>query len=258
MDLKELIKKIEEDARFCGQIFYNADRSSLDISSKEGQNNFVTKYDKMVQEEIKKRLAVTFPDAVFVGEEEAEHAPVDKGWVFVVDPIDGTANFIRDFHMSCISIALLKDGDPVLGVIYNPYAEEMFTAIKGEGAFLNGEPIHVSDKELSGGFIIFGSASYYDDIRDKSYEILSRYEKKALDTRRSGSAALDMCAVACGRAEMFFELRLCPWDYAAAGLLVKEAGGAAHRIEGGDLTYDRNCSVFAANALCKDEWKNMV
>ena len=248
-----LMKQIENDARFCGQIFYNADRSSLNVSSKEGHANFVTKYDRLVQDEIKKRLAVTFPQAVFVGEEEAEHAPVDKDYVFVVDPIDGTTNFIRDFHMSAISVALLKDGDPILGVIYNPYADEMFTAIKGEGAFLNEEPIRVSDKKLSEGIVIFGSASYYDDLRDRSYEILSGYAKRALDVRRSGSAALDMCAIACGRAELFFEPRLCPWDYAAGGLMVREAGGVARRMEGGELTYDRNCSVFASNALCAEE-----
>ena len=251
MDLKKLLVDIEADARACAMIFRDADRSSLDIDAKEGTANFVTKYDKLVQEEIKKRLAKTFPEAVFVGEEEDIHASIESGYAFVVDPIDGTNNFIRNLHASVISVALLKDKEPVLGVVYNPYADEMFTAIKGQGAHLNGEAIRVSNRDISNGMVIFGSSAYYDELRKKSYDMLSDYAGRFLDSRRSGSAALDMCTVACGRAELFFELRLCPWDYAAGGLIVKEAGGIARRIEGGDLTYDRQCSVFASNGVAE-------
>ena len=249
MDLKKLLKDIEEDARVCAMIFRDADRKNLDIDTKEGNANFVTKYDKLVQREIKKRLEKTFPEAVFVGEEEDIHSSIESGYAFIVDPIDGTNNFIRDYHSSVISVALLKDKEPVLGVVYNPYTDEMFTAIKGQGAFLNGEPIHVSKRKHENGMLIFGSSAYYKELKEKTYEMLVEYSKKVLDFRRSGAAALDLCTIACGRAEVFFELRLCPWDYAAGGLIVKEAGGIARRIEGGDLTYDKPCSVYAENGV---------
>lgn len=167
-----------------------------------------------------------------------------------MDPIDGTTNFIKDYHVSAISAGLAKDGEKYIGVVYNPYLDEMFTAERGKGAFLNGRPIHVSRNPLSEGIVLFGTAPYYEELSKKSFQMAYAYFKKALDVRRSGSAAIDLCSIAAGRAELYFELRLSPWDFAAGALIVEEAGGVVTTVEGGAVTLGQKCSVLATNGRC--------
>jgi len=233
--------------RECGSIMTEAVRDSSMVTAKEGHANFVTTYDKAIQEKLREGLLKLKPDAVFVGEEEDIHPSIFDGLAFVVDPIDGTTNFIRDYKQSCISVALLEKGVPVLGLVYNPYLDEMFTARKGGGAFLNGERIHVSDLPLELGIVLFGTSPYYPELNKKSFDLAYDYFKNALDIRRSGSSALDLCSIASGRAEVFFELRLSPWDYAAGSLIVTEAGGKVTTAEGEPLRFDCPCSVLASN-----------
>lgn len=228
-----------------GKIIMNADRNTETVEEKTGHANFVTSYDKAVQEMLKKRLLEILPEAVFVGEEEDVHREIQKGYSFIVDPIDGTTNFIRDMHCSTVSIGLLLDAEPVYAAIYNPYLSELFTAQKGQGAFLNGQPIHVSGKPLSESIILFGTSPYYPELAKKSFELLINLFNRALDVRRFGSAAYDLCMVAAGRAELFFEMQLSPWDYAAGSLIVKEAGGQATQLDGTPLSYGHPCSVLA-------------
>lgn len=249
MERDKLLKQITDTVRACGEIILHADRSEGCIDEKAGHANFVTTYDKKVQQELQERLLRILPEAVFVGEEEDIHASIAEGYAFIVDPIDGTTNFIKDYHMSAISVGLALDGERYMGVVYNPYLNEMFTAVKGQGACLNGEPIHVSSEPLHNGVVLFGTAPYYEELSRKSFEMAYDYFKKALDVRRSGSAALDLCSVAAGRAEMFFELRLCPWDFAAGSLIVEEAGGKVTTVEGGSLTLNAPCSMLATNGV---------
>lgn len=232
-------------ARDCGKIILNAERSSAMVDEKSGRANFVTTYDKLVQETIKAKLFEIMPSAKFVGEEEDTHESIREGYAFIVDPIDGTTNFIKDYHHSAISVALLKDSQPVFGVIYNPYLDEMFTAIKGKGSFLNGKPIHASQEPLSNGIVLIGTSPYYEELSEKTFKMAFEYFRKGLDIRRSGSAALDLCAVASGRAELFCELILSPWDYAAGSLIVEEAGGVITTVEGERISFDKPCSVIA-------------
>lgn len=246
---KELIRKISEELRACGGILLGADRSPEMVDEKAGHANFVTVYDKLVQEVLKEKLLAILPEAVFVGEEEDIHEPIKSGYAFIVDPIDGTTNFIKDYHTSCISVGLLKDGKQYLGVVYNPYLDEMFTAVKGQGAYLNGKPIHVTKEPLNNAIVLFGTAPYYEELSRKSFELAYDLFTRALDVRRSGSAAIDLCSVAAGRADMFFELRLSPWDYAAGSLIVTEAGGKATTIEGEALSFDKPCSMLATNGV---------
>lgn len=206
MTEEQLLKEIIAAVRTCGTIILNADRTKSGIDEKAGHANFVTAYDKKVQEELQKKLLAILPEAVFVGEEEDVHASVADGYAFIVDPIDGTTNFIKDYHASAISVGLTKDGERYMGVVYNPYLDEMFTAVRGQGAFLNGRPIQVSNQPLENGIVIFGTAPYYEDLAKKSFDMAYQYFCKALDVRRSGSAAIDLCNVAAGRAELFFEL----------------------------------------------------
>lgn len=130
---KKLLNQIMEIVRSCGEIILHADRSKSCIDAKAGHANFVTTYDKKVQQELEKRLLEILPEAVFVGEEEDIHASITKGYAFIVDPIDGTTNFIKDYHLSAISVGLTLDGERFMGVVYNPYLNEMFTAITEQG-----------------------------------------------------------------------------------------------------------------------------
>lgn len=242
---RTIIEKINAAILDAGNIILQADRSTETVTEKAGHANFVTSYDKAVQEMLQERLLQILPEAVFVGEEEDVHAQIKDGYSFIVDPIDGTTNFIRDMHCSTVSIGLLFQGEPVYAAIYNPYLQELYTAEKGQGAFLNGQPIHVSEKPLSESIILFGTSPYYPELAKKSFELLINLFNRALDVRRFGSAAYDLCMVAAGRAELFFEMQLSPWDYAAGALIVKEAGGTATQLNGEPLSYGHPCSVLA-------------
>ncbi len=233
--------------RDCGLFIKDIDRQSLHIDAKSGRADLVTQYDKQVQERLRKGLLEIKPDAHFVGEEGSTQTFAPVGKFFIVDPIDGTTNFIKDYHFSCISVALVIDNAAELGVIYNPYTDEMFYAQRGQGAFCNGKRLHVSNEPLENGIVVFGTAPYHEELNEKTFQLAYSYFKKALDIRRSGSAALDLCTIAAGRAELFFELFLSPWDYAAGALIVTEAGGLVSDCDGHPLVYDRPCSVLARN-----------
>lgn len=250
---QSLIDSIEGVMRECGDIMLNADRSEIGVESKAGDANFVTKYDTMIQEILKKKLLEILPEAGFVGEEKDEAFCADREYVYIVDPIDGTTNFIKDYHQSCISVALRKEKKGYLGMIYNPYVDEFFYAQRGEGAFVNGRQIHVSEEPLANGIVIFGTAPYYKELNQPTFDMAYSYFQKALDVRRGGSAALDLCAIAAGRAELFFELCLSPWDYAAGALIIEEAGGIVTTVEGDALPYDKKCSVIATNRIVRGE-----
>lgn len=253
MTNQELLSGIKQIVRDCGEIMLQAKRSSEMIDAKEGHANFVTTYDRRIQQELSRRLLELLPEAVFVGEEDDIRASIETGYAFIVDPIDGTTNFIKDYHMSCISVGLTKDGAQYAGVVYNPYLNEMYTALAGEGAFCNERPIHVSEQPLSNGLVLFGTSPYYEELRQRSFELAYSYMEQALDVRRSGSSALDLCSVAAGRAELYFELKLSPWDYAAGSLIVREAGGIVTTVEGKEITLDAPCSVLARNSDCAQD-----
>lgn len=244
----KLITEIGALVKECGAILLSADRAKMQIDEKSGSTDFVTEYDKKAQDFLFAGLAKILPEAHFIGEEGDQDRTIPQGYCFIVDPIDGTTNFIKDYHASSISVGLLKDGEAYLGVIYNPYLDELYWAKRGEGAYMNGKPIRVSNKPLSQGIVLFGSAPYNKEALGKeTFRLLYEYFMKSLDVRRSGSAALDFCAVAAGRAELFFELILSPWDFAAGALIVEEAGGTVTTLDGAPLRYDEKISILARN-----------
>ncbi len=235
--------------RECGEVIRGADRENIRINAKSGPADFVTDYDKKVQDMLQRGLAGIVSDAHFIGEEGSTRPFSSEGKFFIVDPIDGTTNFIKNLHASAISVALSVDGIVELGVIYNPYLDELFTARRGRGAFCNGRPIHVSSEPLENGIVIFGTSPYNEEVSEKSFRLAYEYHRRALDVRRTGSAAIDLCNIAAGRAELFFELILSPWDYAAGALIVEEAGGIVTDVDGHALSLERKCSVVARNAV---------
>jgi len=247
IDLTDLINEISLLVKECGKVILNADREKMAIDIKSGVADLVTEYDKNIQEKLQLGLKKLLPEAKFIGEEGSNDKLTDDGYAFIVDPIDGTTNFIKDYHHSAISVALLKGKQVVAGVVYNPYLDEMFYATKGQGAFCNGKKISVSSQPLSNAIVLFGSSPYDKNLFQKTIEILTEYFYKALDIRRSGSAALDLCSVACGRAELYFELQTSPWDFAAGKLIVEEAGGVVTTLDGAPLSFEGKSSILAKN-----------
>lgn len=241
-----MLDKIIDIVQECGSIILEATDIQRKIHQKEGKGNFVTEYDSKIQTILQEKLLQLIPHASFFGEEDdADKADISKGYAFIVDPIDGTANFTRGLDHSCISVALAKDGYPIIGVIYNPYKQETYYAERGKGAFCNREPIHVSEKSLEEGLVFFGTAPYNLELINTTMDMLARYFLKSQDVRRSGSAALDFCTIACGKAELYFEMILSPWDYAAGAIIVEEAGGVVSRPDGKPLTFDKKQAVVA-------------
>lgn len=235
--------------RRAGDMIRDAHDIEKDTHEKNGAADLVTKYDVAVQAFLQRELLALVPEAGFLGE-EGEHETLDKPWVFVVDPIDGTTNFVRHMHHSNIAVALVHEGCVAYGVVYNPFTEEMFAARRGGGAFLNGRPIHVSDRDMSHAITMCGSTIYDRRFTDRSFSLMRRLYDLGLDFRRFGSAELDVCYVACGRAEVFFECRLSPWDYAAGSLILTEAGGKITRLDGSPIDPYRGGSVWATNGIC--------
>ena len=186
-----ILDEIIAAAKECGQVMLQADRNNFGIKDKAGKANFVTAYDCKIQEILQMKLAQILPEAEFFGEEEDCNIDKNAEYIFVVDPIDGTTNFIKDYHMSCISIGLIRNGKRYLGVVHNPYLNETFYAISGEGAYMNGKTIHVSNDSLENSIVLFGSSPYNTELAKASFELAYKYFQKCLDIRRSGSAALD-------------------------------------------------------------------
>jgi myo-inositol-1(or 4)-monophosphatase len=242
MTIEDLIQIVKE----AGNILLTAKRPK--IMEKAGHANFVTETDEKVQRFLVDKLKDVLPEVEFLGEEDGKDAFSSKmasGFCFVIDPIDGTSNFIYEYRPSVISVALLKDGKPYMAVVYNPYDDMMFSAVTGQGAYLNGDRIMSSDAPLSDQLACFGTAPYYEEYRDRSFDIAKRLLPLCVDLRRSGTAAWDMCCVAIGRCGLYFELKIQIWDYAAAALIAVEAGCSVTDIEGRPLSY-----TGASSALC--------
>ncbi len=227
-------------------------RPMTSITAKEGHANYVTNIDCMVQEYLEKSLLQLLPGSLFIGEEKENRALTDAQ-TWVVDPLDGTTNMIHDYHMSAVSIALCREKKPVLGLILQPYTQELFYAEAGSGAFLNDCPIHVSDTEYSEALVAVGTAPYYEELEKAGMAIASGFLHECADLRRSGSAAMDLAYLACGRHDVFFEMRLKPWDYAAGSLIVQEAGGKFAMPLANEVNYDLSTAILAANSVCMDK-----
>ncbi len=239
-----MLQKIINVARQCGNVIRSAHAGNIQIKS-DNPKNLVTEYDTKVQEILQKELLKILPEASFLGEEGEKHFN-REGYCFICDPIDGTTNFVKNLKHSAVSIALLKEGKPILGVIYDPYLDEMFWAEKGKGAFCNGNPIRTSSAPLENSLIVFGTSPYNNELHEKTWKLAAKSLDIALDVRRMGAAVLDLTAVACGRYGLYWELETQPWDYAAGCLIVEEAGGIIRTLENAPLTdYFKTSSIIA-------------
>lgn len=240
--LKEIINIVSQ----AGEIYKSAD-DDLGIEDKGSAVNLVTKYDKRIQDFLFEQLKKLIPDCQFLGEEGDGNKKLTDGYCFIIDPIDGTTNFIKGFQHSAISVGLAKDKEMIIGVVLDPDLNNMFYAEKGRGAFLNGRPIHVSDCGIDKSLVLFGTCPYEHELAHKTFELTEKIFYKAIEVRRSGSAALDICYVASGKADLYYEMILRPWDWAGASLILREAGGEAYTFEKDKPNANRTASFVCGN-----------
>ena len=240
MDISVIEKVVREAARLMDADF--------EVTEKDGCENIVTSSDVAVQHYLVEHLKDVVPGAGFRCEEEDLDSGGADSWTWVIDPIDGTANYAHGIPECCISVALAHGGEVVAAVVYIPRLGEMYSAQKGMGATLNGSPIHVSDKPYRQCIICTALCAYYKQYAPACRDILMDVFSTANDFRRFGSAAAELCFLAAGRADLYFEVRLMPWDYAAAGLILCEAGGAICNHSGEWPSLDHADLIIGANS----------
>jgi myo-inositol-1(or 4)-monophosphatase len=233
-------------AREVGQLLRSGFGKAEHIRTKGSHVDLVTEFDLQAEELILDRIRQEYPDATILSEESGKSG--DQSDLWIIDPLDGTTNFAHSVPIFSVSIAYLSQGSPELGVVYAPMLEEFFTAIAGHGAWLNDEPLSVSKTQKLDESLLVTGFPY--DIRSRPDNNLDHYATFALRSRavrRLGSAAIDLCYVAAGRFDAYWELETHPWDCAAGGLLVKEAGGKMTRVDGQDVDFTQSTSLVASN-----------
>lgn len=222
-------EEVESIIREAAHIMLDAQMDRDAINSKSGHQNFVTIYDKRVQDFLEEQCTKRWPEYLFFAEENDKQAgDPSKQKAFIVDPIDGTSNFIWQLPFSCISFAVVENGEVVMGVVFNPFLDQMYVAQKGQGAYLNGNRLSCPDTQLAdGGLFGIGMSPYNSSLQDKTLAIIKKLFPHITDIRRLGSAAMDICMVASGQQIGFYEAELQPWDYSAAMLVARESGAIA-------------------------------
>ncbi len=234
--------------------YFNSD---FKISTKEGVNNLVTEADHASEKAIIQVIKSAYPDH-FILSEETGAIPQQSPYKWIIDPIDGTVNFAHGIPLNCVSIAVEKDGEIILGVVYNPHFNELFFAEKGKGATLNGKPIRVSKQhETIHACLVTGFPYTYINQPNGPLEIFQRFIRKGVPVRRLGSAAIDLCWVAAGRFDGFYEHKLEAWDSAAGFLMVTEAGGRVTNHQGEPFSVYKH-PILATNGLIHDEMVEVI
>jgi len=234
--------------------FFNSD---FKISNKEGVNNLVTEADHASEKAILSVIKSHFPEHQILAEETGEIVQAsDYKWI--IDPIDGTVNFAHGIPLNCVSIGIEKAGEIVMGAVYNPHLNEFYFAEKGKGATLNDKPIHVSREiQTIKACLVTGFPYTYINMPNGPLEIFERFIRKGVPVRRLGSAAIDLCWVAAGRFDGFYEHKLEAWDSAAGYLIVEEAGGKVTDFTGGKFSVYQH-RVLATNGLIHQEMLDVI
>lgn len=254
-------------ARKAGNVAIKAyeNPTSIDVDSK-GDNDFVTNADRAAEALIVETIKKAYPDHTIIGEESGLYKGSDSDVQWIIDPIDGTANFIKNIPHFAVSIAVRIKGKTEVAVVYNPISNEMFTAVRGQGAQLNGYRIRVSQsKDLNGAILATAFPWKFKQHLDNYLTVIQKLFTKCADFRRAGSAALDLAYVAAGRVDGFFEIGLQPWDIAAGELIVREAGGIVTDFAGGN-NYMVSGNVLAGNpkvvkdflVMTQNEWSEKL
>lgn len=241
MDYTKVIEFVKQAGRIA------LDESLTQKVSVKGKSDFVTAVDLKINGYLKEQL-YALDDTIGFFSEEQEGGLSDPCWI--LDPIDGTTNLIYGFNLSSISLGLFRDGEVVFGIVYNPFTDECFTARKNEGAWLNGKKrLRVSERKLSEALIEFGAGSTHKEYTETSFGIVKDVFRECIDVRRICSSALDLCYIADGRIDGYFEKSLKPWDIAAGSLILSEAGGSMTDFKGEAIQFFAPTSVIAGNGV---------
>ena len=229
----------------------------LDIETKASEFDLVTQADRITEAKIIDIISKEFPSHSFLAEESGSETK-DSDYLWIIDPIDGTVNYAHRFPQFCCSIGLYHKGEPLLGVVYDPCRKELFHSIKGQGAFLNNKKMQVSKIDsLKKALLATGFPALKGGLLQKNLEYFKAFLGKCQAIRRPGSAALDLCYVACGRLDGFWELGLSPWDTAAGALMITEAGGLITNLD--NDYFDLNIKgLIATNGLLHSQIKDVI
>ncbi|MCX6301652.1 MAG: inositol monophosphatase family protein [Bacteroidia bacterium] len=251
---REVVKAVRETGKFIRE-----ESSGFDINKTEskGLHDFVSYVDKGSEKMLVDKLGKILPEAGFIAEEGTSSK---KGvrFCWVIDPLDGTTNFLHGVHPFAISVALMDYDEPVVGVVYEAAGNEIFRSWKNGGAWLNARPVHVSSAPALSDSLIATGFPYYDFKRLGNFmDSLAHFCKTTHGIRRLGSASIDLAYVACGRFEAFYEYGLKPWDVAAGILLVREAGGRVSDFSGNEKNISGNEIVAANNLVFPEFLKNV-
>ena len=255
-DKTVLLQDAVRISRLAGELLKNHLLTDFSVKHK-GEVDLVTEMDRSAQDLIEREILLKYPDHGILAEEDLVLNGT-SGFLWIVDPLDGTTNYAHRFPMFSVSIAVVFDHEILCGVVYNPVSDEMFKAVAGEGASLNTMPLRVSNtRQLTESLL--GTGFPYN-IRETAQTILGHFRRfliTAQDIRRCGSAALDLCFVACGRFDGFWEMDLKPWDVAAGALIVREAGGMVTNFSGNDLGMDTS-QVLASNGIIHEQMMEIL
>lgn len=253
MNYELICTKVIAITRLVGN-FIRKESMAFDTQAIEykGLNDLVSYVDKMAEQQLVKNLTKLIPDAGFITEEETIDS-IGKNFTWIIDPLDGTTNFIHGIPTFSISIALYQENEPVIGVVYEINRGEMFYTYKGGSAFLNGKPIQVSTNEnLSQCLLATGFPYYQFDKQPQYMQLFTEMMQRCHGLRRIGSAAVDLAYVACGRFDAYFEYNLNAYDVAAGAYLVQQAGGRVLNFSGGKEILETR-EVLATNSRVTDE-----
>ena len=265
LELKNFLKIAIEAAKEAGKIQEEKFGENFKIEHK-GEINLVTEVDYQCEKVIIDIIKRDYPEHEILTEEAGSvkglppsHSPLTKGgqmegkYKWIIDPLDGTTNYAHSYPCFCASVGLEIDGEIVAGAVYNPMLDELFTSIKGEGAYLNGNRIRVSKiGDINKSLLATGFPYDIRDSKENNLNHFCNFAVRAQAIRRPGSAVLDLCYLAAGRFDGFWELKLYPWDMAASSLIVKEAGGMITDFRGGEFSIYKG-EMLASNGLIHKE-----
>jgi myo-inositol-1(or 4)-monophosphatase len=240
-------------AREAGAIQRSRYETALEIGTKSAPIDLVTEVDRACERHVVDALRCERPADAIVAEEGSRHQSAEASWRWVIDPLDGTVNYAHGYPCFCVSIGVERDGLRTVVAVYDPLRDELFEAVRGGGARRNGRAIRVSPvRDVQRALLATGFAYDVHESSVDNLDLLARAMKRAGGVRRDGSAALDLCYVACGRFDGFWELKLHAWDVAAGILLVEEAGGRVTDLAGGPPPASGR-EIAASNGAIHDE-----
>ncbi len=253
--LKNVILEATEAGAKVIQYYFNT--KNLQIDNKIGTYNPVTEADKASEKAIFDIIRKHYPNHFILSEESGEMVQ-DSEYKWIIDPIDGTVNFAQGIPICGVSIGLEKNGELIMGTVYNPFMNEFYFAEKDNGAFLNGEPIHVTKKsDLNIACIATGFPYNYVESDNDPVTSMAKFVKNGISVRRLGSAALDLCWVAAGRLDAYYEHAIQPWDAAAGVLMVQEAGGIVTDLYGNPYSIYQP-GIIASNKILHEAMINRI